>query len=213
MPAAERSFVDETVQYVLKNKLKTVLYTWAGGISACLVSPTYEWSVPDSQHRGGPEMGGSVQAKRDGRSRSGLLSPRRSAQCACRAAPMAGTNLSQLGCALHYLPVVRTLHNRVCAPAGIRVVAAHPHLPQNHPQPCVRSGEHLKAHQPSWFKGVLSSRWLAVGARSARAGKAGLQPASGSLQSPGILPASFVLDPTIFSLILVPLPPAHALHL
>lgn len=38
VPAADRSFVDETVQYVLKNKLKTVLYTWAGGISACLVS-------------------------------------------------------------------------------------------------------------------------------------------------------------------------------
>lgn len=29
--------MDETVQYVLKNKLKTVLYTWAGGISACMV--------------------------------------------------------------------------------------------------------------------------------------------------------------------------------
>lgn len=37
-PAAERSFVDEAVQYVLRNKLKCVLYTWAGGISTCMVS-------------------------------------------------------------------------------------------------------------------------------------------------------------------------------
>lgn len=42
-PVAERSFVDDTVQYVLKNKLKTVLYTWAGGITACMA---YEWSRP-----------------------------------------------------------------------------------------------------------------------------------------------------------------------
>lgn len=38
MAAQEQSGLDQAVQYVLKNKLKVVLYTWAAGISASMVS-------------------------------------------------------------------------------------------------------------------------------------------------------------------------------
>lgn len=73
-PVAERSFVDDTVQYVLKNKLKTVLYTWAGGITACMVR---------AGHAAGGRCGAQRHAVDDG------------VQCSAQARRMQGAGSSQ----------------------------------------------------------------------------------------------------------------------
>lgn len=39
----EQSTLDAVTNYIVDNKLKTVLYTWAGGISVCL---GFQWSRP-----------------------------------------------------------------------------------------------------------------------------------------------------------------------
>ncbi|KAL4447555.1 hypothetical protein ABPG75_004774 [Micractinium tetrahymenae] len=40
---SEQSTTDSIVSFVLENKLKTILYTWAAGITGSLA---YEWSRP-----------------------------------------------------------------------------------------------------------------------------------------------------------------------